>query len=71
MTLTQNYTTTISTEVNKFYKKVDDSLEKALKRDAKVIVTEIKTDDRITKLHKQQAFVTIQNHMENFLNNPQ
>lgn len=37
----------------------------------KPIVTELKIDDRIGKLRKQQAFVIIKYDKENFLNNPQ
>lgn len=65
------YHKAINTEVNKFYQKIRQLREKkTINRDAKAIVTKWKIDNRIPKLHKQE-FITIKNHKENFLNNPQ
>lgn len=44
--------------------------KQTISHDTKAITTEVKIDDRIQKLYKQQALVSIKSHKENFLNNP-
>lgn len=56
----------IKMDVNKFYRKSLSTWENNIKREASKITTELKIEDRIYKLHKRQAFITVKD-----LNNPQ
>lgn len=62
---------TVNTEINKFYKKAAENWEKTINCDAKTIVTKLKIDDRLPKLHKQQTFIMIKDYKENLINNSQ
>lgn len=38
---------------------------------ARLKTNKLKIDDRVHKIHEQQAFITVKDHKDNFPNNPQ
>ena len=53
------------------YKKVDNSVTDDINLEAKHIATKLKLEDRIEQMAKKPAFVTLKDHKDNFINNPQ
>lgn len=58
-------------EENKFYKQAPNNWENIIHSEAKKIASYLNIDDSIPKFKKQQALITIKNHKDNFLNEPQ
>ena len=64
------YDKLIDTNINKNYRKASPSLEKAINEEDKQIASELKIDDRVNIMAKQQSFVTLKDHKPNFNNKP-
>ena len=52
------------------YKKADESSTRKIDLEAKRIATELGIADKTERIAKQQAFITLKDHKENFSNNP-
>lgn len=61
----------MSEEVTKFYKKaLDQYIKKKINEGEKNITAQMNIGDRVQRLCKKQAFLTIKDCKENFPNNP-
>ena len=56
--------------ITKTYQKVPKKLENAINLEAKIIAKSLKLADRIDHLAKTEAFITVKDHKENFVNKP-
>ena len=56
--------------ITKTYQKAQKKLEKAINLEAKSIAKSLKLADRIDHLAKTEAFITLKDHKENFVNKP-
>lgn len=70
-TNSESYRKAITTDVCKFYKNPDHNWENTINQEAQALVTELKLEDVILTLYKEQAFVAVKKHNDNFRNNPQ
>ena len=52
------------------YKKADEKVYDTINEEAKVIASELDIEDGMKCMAKQQAFITLKNHKENFKNKP-
>ena len=52
------------------YRKTNDSIIKSFNKEANDIAVKIGIEDRIERMAKNQAFITLKDHKENFINNP-
>ena len=52
------------------YKKANENATNTINQEAKDIATELKIQDRTECIAKQQAFISLKDHKENFANNP-
>ena len=52
------------------YKKADEKVIDDINLEAKELATSLNIEDRMECLAKQQAFITLKDHKENFKNNP-
>jgi hypothetical protein len=57
--------------ITKTYKKSDIAQYNKINTDAKIIAKNLNIDDRLECLAMNKAFVTIKDHKDNFVNNPQ
>lgn len=64
------YLKAINREVNKIYKKAPDLWQNLISTEEKKITTELKIDDKIHKLHKEQAFITVKQRKDDFPDKP-
>ena len=56
--------------ISSSYKKVSGNIIHTINQDAQQIVTEMNIHDRAEQIAERQAFVTLKNHKDNFLNKP-
>ena len=70
-TTPEYYSKLLSNSVTKEYKKVDDSTVNRINVEAKEIAKKLELDDRIECLTQKQAFITIKDHKQNFINKPE
>lgn len=56
--------------ITKSYKKCDNNTYNEINNEAKKIATKLGIQDRTTTLAKQQAFITLKDHKENFHSAP-
>ena len=56
--------------IRKTYQKAPKKLEKAINLEVKNIAKSLKLADRIDHLAKAEAFITLKDHKENFVNKP-
>ena len=56
--------------ITKTYQKAPKKLEKAINLEPKSITKSLKLADRIDHLAKTEAFITLKDHKENFVNKP-
>ena len=56
--------------ITKIYKKMQSSLPKKINMEAKKIAKSFRIDNRMKIMAKQQCFVTIKDHKDNFRVNP-
>lgn len=52
------------------YRKADEKAYNRINQEAKVLATKLKINDRMERMAKQQAFVTLKEHKENFVKKP-
>ena len=52
------------------YKKADEKVIDDINLEVKELATSLNIEDRMECLAKQQAFITLKDHKENFKNNP-
>ena len=67
---TKTYDTLIIDNVTKTYKKSNDNTVKSIDQKAARIAKQLNLDDRIEKLARKEAFVTLKDNKPTFYNNP-
>ena len=65
-----SYSKLINENVTKVYKKTNDNLVEALDAQSARLAKRLKLDDRIEKLAKKEAFITLKDHKPNFQDRP-
>ena len=60
----------IMQNITKTYQRATDKLEKAINMEAKNIAKSYKLAERIDHLPKQETFITLKDHKDNFFNKP-
>lgn len=65
------YHKAIGKEVNNTYKRAPAEWENNINNEANIIRRKLKIDDRVQKLNKQENFLKVKDHKDNFPNNPQ
>ena len=58
-------------EIHKVYKKGGEDIEANINKEAKEFATKLEIDDRVFKLEKRKAMITIKDHKQGFMDNPQ
>jgi len=51
------------------YNKTDNNLAKKINKEAKVIATNLKIEDRVETYPDRRAFITLKDHKSNFIDN--
>ena len=67
---TEDYNKLLADNITKDYKKAPPGLEKEINTGDKIISAELELDDRINIAAKNEAFITLKDHKDNFNNNP-
>ena len=57
-------------EIHKDYKKADDSVEDNINTEAKQFAVDLEIDDRVFRMEKRSAMITIKDHKPGFMDNP-
>lgn len=65
-----SYDKLIKENITKTYKKSSDELVEKLEAQSARIADQLKLDDRIEKLAKKEAFITLKDHKPNFQDHP-
>ena len=65
-----NYNQLLTDNITKSYKKTNTAAINNTNKEAKRIAERLHLDDRVEKFNQREAFVTLKDHKENFLNNP-
>ena len=63
---TGDYNKLLKDNITKTYKHAPPKLEKSINLEAKHIATNLKLDDRIERLARTPAYITLKDHKENF-----
>ena len=66
---TENYNKLLLDNVTKSYKKAPETLENNINKEAKKITTNLNLAGRIQNFTEKNAFVTLKDHKDNFLQN--
>ena len=66
----KDYETLLSKDIQKHYKKADESEVNSIKLEHKAIVSNLEIDDRVFATDKSSARVTLKDHKPNFRNKP-
>ena len=56
-------------DINANYKKADAEAQAEINREAEIIAKELYLEDRVECLAQRDAFITLKDHKENFINN--
>ena len=64
------YNKILRENITKTYKKADESTLWNINGDLKTITSKIGVSDRMETMPKKQAFITLKDHKNNFVNNP-
>ena len=64
------YEKMIHDSITKTYKKADPYTKDKIDTEAKTLATKLHLDDKMEVLAKQQAFITLKDHKDDFVNNP-
>ena len=67
---TDSYQKLLRDNITKSYKLADENIYDDINTEAREIAAKLDIDDRVEILAKKQAFITLKDHKENFLNNP-
>ena len=65
----EDYDELLMKDINKDYKKAPAKVEEKINKDAKKIATKLEVADRVFKVEKKEAVVTIKDHKPNYRNN--
>ena len=65
-----DYNKLLKNSITTHYKKSDDTTEHEINKEAKEIVSQLDIADRVDKLSKNECYITLKDHKENFQNNP-
>lgn len=60
----------LTNNITASYKKTNKNATMTIDLEAKTIATKLKIDDRTERIAKHQAFITLKDHKDNFVNNP-
>ena len=66
----KDYDNLLHNSITTHYKKSDSETELEINREAKAIVSKLKIADRVDKLSKNECYITLKDHKDNFQNNP-
>ena len=66
----EQYEKLLNENITATYKKADISVKKSIDLEAKKIAKNLKLDDKIECFTKNDAFITLKDHKDNFANNP-
>ena len=58
-------------DIHADYKKADEGIEEDINTEAFLFAAELDIEDRVYKVERRQAVVTLKDHKDNFLNNPE
>ena len=58
-------------DIHADYKKADEGIEEDINTEAFLFAAELDIEDRVYKVERRQALVTLKDHKDNFLNNPE
>ena len=58
-------------DIHADYKKADEEVEEEINTEAFLLAAELNIDDRVYKMERREAVVTLKDHKESFPNNPQ
>ena len=64
------YNELLNNNITKEYKKAKDAAVKKLNNEDKAIAKQLEIEDKVYSLSKREAFVTMKDHKDNFMNNP-
>ena len=67
----ETYNKLLKDNITRAYKKVDNEKVDEINNEAKNVAKKLKIADRIEKMPERDAFVTLKDHKQNFLNNTQ
>ena len=67
----EKYNKLLKDNITKQYKKVDDKVIDDINKEAKKVTKKLDISDRVEKMPKKDAFITLKDHKQNFSLNPQ
>ena len=70
LTKPATYSTLLEENITSKYKKINNEQVKAINCEAKDIAQELDLADRIEKIPESEAFITLKDHKQNFMNQP-
>ena len=65
-----NYRRLLEANITKTYKKADKKQLSIMDEEARIITKKLNIDDRVEKTAMKEAFITLKDHKENFVNKP-
>ena len=66
----QNYEKLLQSSVTKSYKKCRTNVKESIDSEARDIAASLDISDRVEQMSENDAFITLKDHKDNFLNNP-
>ena len=67
----QAYQEALLKDIHADYKKADETVEEDINTEAFLFAAELDIEDRVFRMERRQAVVTLKDHKENFLNRPE
>ena len=67
----ETYDKLLVENITKTYKKADKNIHNKINEESRIIVKHLGLEDRMECLTKQQSFISLKDHKENFVNSPQ
>ena len=64
------YDKLLQNNITSTYRKANDSIIKSVNKEANDIAVNLGIEDRVERMAKNQAFITLKDHKDNFINNP-
>ena len=64
------YNELLRNSIHTHYKKADDMTERNINLEAKLIAENLEISDRVDIMSRNEAYITLKDHKENFQNNP-
>ena len=66
-----SYNKLLHDNISRSYKKADEKIERDINIEAKRVSEPLRLDDRVERIAHKNAFLTLKDHKQNFINNPQ